>query len=156
MIKELQALNSDFAKELTTSVKDRIDERRQPKLSTLLAYLNDPHFLDASKSWGRVLSYANKTAITTLAKEIYMRLFHEEQDEASNEGPQDSQEPVDSTGPTPPKRTRSQELRDHKSKKPDGTTISFTTSSTRVLNAIKTDMKSFEFTGTRPRMLEQV
>ena len=79
MIKELRKLESIFANDLTQSVEDRIKERRKPKLSTLLAYLENSRFLDVSMMLDRVLQYANKKDITTLAKDIYIRLFPEEQ-----------------------------------------------------------------------------
>ena len=156
MITELEKLESTFAEDLKSSLWDRINERRQIKLSTLLAYLQNGNFFDASNGFDRRLSYASKTAITTLAKDIYMRLFHEETTDPVVTEHEETSGTTEDPEPVPPKRSRSQELRDKKAKKAQGPPDMSITSSTRVLNAIKKGMQSFEAEGKRPPILEKV
>ena len=165
MIKELRKLSTHIGMTLTTSVEDRIHERRQTKLSTLQAYLEDPHFLDSEMDVDRILLYATKSNITTLARDIYMRLFKEEeqsiqpepvQPEEEAENPHEEDSGTMEMSPQPPKRKRSQDLREFKAKKPQSDAGIFISSSIRVLNAIKSNMKTYEASGKRPHMLDQV
>ena len=165
MVKELRKLETNFGIDLAASVEYRINERRLAALSTLQAYLENPHFIAGSLDDPRVLTYANKTAITTLAKDIYIRLFGREDideeviEENSHEG--NSGSDADAT-PPPPKKSRSfdrsNDLRDFKATRTSGYTPApiRTTSSSRVLAAIKSDMKYFEANGKRPEKLDQV
>ena len=166
MIRELRKLDTEFGMALTASVEKRINERRLAGLSTLQAYLENPQFLDHTIGEPKLLEYANKTAITTLIKDIYMRLFMDEEDneegEEEDSDEENSQEGNSGTdaemGPTPPKRSRSNELREFKAAR----TTTFTSAtlrkstSSRVLAAIKSEMKVFETNGKRPEMLDKV
>ena len=155
MLKELRKLTSTISIELEASLEKRIKERRQPKLATLLAYLEDPGFFDASNSFDRVLQYASKTAIITVAKDIYMRLYNEEKNSVSPESTAELGASTDDPQPTPPKRKPSDSLRDYKTvpKVDAGSSLS---SSNDVKKAMEKAFKYFESTGERPRMLEQV
>ena len=62
--------------------------------------------------------------------------------------------------PQPPKRNKSQELREFKESEvmraPDPSPESFTSSSSRVLAAIRNAMKTYEAERKRPEMLDKV
>ena len=164
----MRKLDSGFGIALTASVEDRIKQRRQVKLSTLIAYLEDPKFLDVGMTFDRVLPYSSKTTITTLTKDVYIRMFYDHEGPAdqnvpgeNSDGPSTEQsQTVSETEPQPqpPQRRKSQDLRDYKAakkKRPNSIADSFTTSSTRVKKAIENEMKTFELTGKRPEMLEK-
>ena len=153
MVKELREQETDFGIELATSVENRIHQRRQVKHATLLAYLENPIFLHASVQFDKVLPYSSKTAITALMKDLYIRLFGEEKqsEEPANEAvTPNAGEDADLT-PQPPKRNKSQELREFKElevmRAPDPSPESFTSSSSsssRVLAAIRNEMKTWK------------
>ena len=73
MLKDLRDLETPIARKLFTSVKNRIEERRQYGLSTLLAYLTKPKFLDTTHL--KILHYATREEIVRLARILYDRLF---------------------------------------------------------------------------------
>ena len=156
MVKELRKLKSSFGMALTTEVEYRIEERRQKNLSTLQAYLEDPKFLDGGLRSDRVLPYASKSAITTVAKDIYNRLFNENEPEAPRmNSPQGDSEDVEELTPPPPKKSRSQELHAFReARKSNVSPESLTTS--KLLAAIKKALMLYEATGERPPMLNQV
>ena len=60
MIADLRKLESSFAIQLLAQVEIRIDERRLKVASTLLAYLEDPTFLERDDL---ILYYASKYQI---------------------------------------------------------------------------------------------
>ena len=75
-LRELHKLESDIGKRLCEEVEYRINERRQKTVATLLAYLENPMFLNHNRNLK--LEYASKTEIQKLAKEILLRLFPSE------------------------------------------------------------------------------
>ena len=163
MLRELRKLTSEFGKTLTESVENRIESRRQMKLSTLLAYLINPSFLDGSNSFGRQLPYASKYAITKLATDLYIRLFVEEAQPSQDQSHQqensnaDQSQTESETGPPPPKKSRSNELRDFKATDlQHSTPRSYTSSSASIKRDIEYEMKSLEKFGRRQEKLEKV
>ena len=69
---ELDKLGTNIADELRMSMFQRLFSRRQEDICTLLAFLENPRFLDKKS---RKLSYSSKTRITDLAVSVYTRLF---------------------------------------------------------------------------------
>ena len=161
MVLELRQLKSYFGMELAASVEYRIEERRLEKLSTLQAYLENPHFFDPELAAERLLPYASKNVMTNQIRDIVMRLFNEEdeKDEETEQIPTGgTKESEQIVSPLPPKRKKSQELRDFKESRKNKTVSpgSSVTTSAKALTAIKNDMKTFELKGKRPEMLDQV
>ena len=126
-------------------------------MSTLLAYLQDCTFLDATD--GLHLTYATRDQVATEAKNLLARLFPETKDQATPADP-DEPEPVEVevevTGPTPPKRRRAhglaEHLKDNKTKRAERGAAHSTSAKYKIIYA----MKSFEATGKRPEVLQQV
>ena len=83
---KLESLESPIAKRLKENMFARVVGRRQKTFSTLLAYLENPKFLE---SRGNHLSYATKTQIQRAAEGLYIRLFEEDDEE---QGIPDTQE----------------------------------------------------------------
>ena len=158
MISDLRKLDSSFAVRLLAQVEERIDERRLKVASTLLAYLEDPTFLEQDDL---ILPYATKSQLTSLARDIYFRHHHvpkpvveeTERQDTPEENP-DEPEVV----PTPPKKSRSNEWRQKiqdKRAKIGQHRHSDHTSGT-LLTAIKNEIKEYEHSGKRPEKLHQV
>ena len=79
MIKRLRGLTSTFGIQLTLAIEDRVNERRdktQMELSTLLGYLENRNFFKTIKD--SVLEYATRNELPKIARDLYMRLFHDE------------------------------------------------------------------------------
>ena len=73
MITKLEKLGSQFATNLLFELKCRIIERRQSVASTLLAYLENPKFLDSTA--GLKLEYSDREAIAQKIERLFLRLF---------------------------------------------------------------------------------
>ena len=85
------------------------------ELSTLLAYLEDPNFFKTTQD--SVLHYASRNDMPKVARDLYLRLFSD-----NVQGPQTMDHPEDDPvevleGPTPPKRSFSEEHRERRAKK---------------------------------------
>ena len=76
---QLDQLNTEFSKELRKNVFQRVTERRQKELSTLLGYLDNHKFLDR-RTGARNLPYSTKSKATETAESLYKRLFYKEPD----------------------------------------------------------------------------
>ena len=143
--------------------------------ATLLAYLRNPKFLDDVKNGGKVLTYANRKDITNLARDIYIRLFHKEDpfpdendaDDRQNHPQGDpSNEEDHGDGAPPAKKSCAKKiwavLEENKQKARENcetasaTKASNASSSTSILNDIKSDMKYFESRGQRSTMLAEI
>ena len=155
-ITELRKLHTTISYRLEIALENRISERRLKVESTLLGYLKNPKFLHDGE---KVLTYANKSEITKLARDLYIRLFlkdspiHDEQSEPQVGSIDEEQ----NEGPTPPKKSRSNELWAllDKSRQKSEVNCGKTTTKTpaSVLNDIKKEMQLFEARGQRPGML---
>ena len=73
MLKDLRDLQTPIATKLYNSVKTRIEERRNYGMSTLLAYLSKPKFLETTHE--KILHYATRGELVRLARILYDRLF---------------------------------------------------------------------------------
>ena len=73
MLRKLDELESNVSDRLRNEVGYRISERRPKKVATLLAYLENPMFLDLTKD--RLLKYATKPEIKEMANDILLRLY---------------------------------------------------------------------------------
>ena len=160
MIGALTNQTSEFASRVLASLRERIEERRNVELSTLLAYLQDATFLDSTHDLH--LSYATRDEVANEAKEIAIRLFpptsedKEYTPQAENHSPSDPDEPEPEEGPTPPKRSCSNELRrHHKENKAKRAKRGAAKSATPLFKIMK-DMESYEATGKRPPMLQKI
>ena len=162
MIADLRKLDSSFAVRLLAQVEERIDERRLKVASTLLAYLEDPTFLEQVDDL--ILQYSSKSLITSLARDIYFRLYHvpkPAEDETGGERQNPPEEDPDEPDvvPTPPKKSRSnewrQKIKDKRAKIGTQNRHSDHTSGT-LLTAIKNEIKEYEHGGKRPEKLHQV
>ena len=69
---QLDQLTSEISTDLRMSMYRRIEERRLEDVTTLLAYLKNPRFLNNKPS---KLSYSTKAGITEMAISVYTRLF---------------------------------------------------------------------------------
>ena len=76
MLNKLNQQNTDFAKEICAALEKRIKQRRLQDVSSLLAYLEDPHFLVPTIHSTRFLQYTtNKDVLAKLARDLILRLF---------------------------------------------------------------------------------
>ena len=128
------------------------------ELSTLLAYLEDPNFFKTIQD--SVLDYAARNDMPKIARDLYLRLFSGTAEGSQTvDHPEDDPVEVQVEGPTPPKRTFSEEHRERRAKKkqasktPDGIE---SLSSSNLLQEIKRNMTSFEKSGQRNDLLEKV
>ena len=155
MIGDLLKLESEFARKLLDSVKNRIIDRRNMKTSTLMAYLQDPRFLDTTESLH--MTYATHEEIAGEARDLLKRLYPEE---PANQGPTTEKETVVESA-QPPKRQGSENaykrsmcdrLSENKAKRSQGKALISVTA----LLKIKKDMDSYEASGKRPDSLQKV
>ena len=178
IIEELRKLNTPIALRLELAVEDRVAERRLKEAATLLAYLKDPKFLDRLPQENKVLPYASKKEITTFARDLYIRLFHKEENPQAQRPNHLQGDPIledQSEGEPPAKISRTQDSQEveisrtqeldarleknkRKSGERQGTMSGAGSVSTLILNALKTDMKKFEGMGLghRSTMLAQI
>ena len=162
-------MDSTFALRLLTQVEKRIDERRLKVAATLLAYLEDPSFLEQEDL---ILSYGSKYDIAKLARDMWLRLFQVKKPTPAIESPVSDMEDapdgvesesIDSPPPKsdshPPTKSDSNDFKDKMEvkkakRKKRGPTSGL--SSTSLLTAIKQDMKEYEVTGERSEKLDKV
>ena len=78
MLAKLRPLKTPLGKSLAFEVEYRIKERRNKGISTLLAYLDDPNFLNTLKN--PILDYSSKAEIEKVAQGLLSRLYPSEQD----------------------------------------------------------------------------
>ena len=109
VLKELKQLKGVFASLLLEKVEKRINERRLPKLSTLLAYLEDPCFFEELVTETVSLEYATLDDVVLTAKDLYLRLYPSKSPISQSQGNTD--DTADPDDPPPPKRSRSEELK---------------------------------------------
>ena len=161
MIKKLTKLESEFAGKLLYSLKYRIIERRQQVLSTCLAYLEDPLFLESTQ--GKYLSYASRDEIAETLERLLVRLFPDTPDPPVdnvdlNDDPDEPEviyEPEEIDEAPPPKRARSNEsddLEEFVNKKPEPQPAK----GKSPLEIIESAMSEYETSGERPSSLEKV
>ena len=135
-------------------------------LSTLLAYLEDPAFLNATE--GKHLDYASRDEIQKKATELLVRLFQDspppmEDNQDNDDDPDEPEliddipEPVQDTtesvdDPSPPKRSDSDDFKDCLNPTPEPKP----TKAASPLEIIQEDMSSYERDGERPKSLQKV
>ena len=73
MIEELLEQNSEFSRKLLDSLRNRIIDRRNVKMATLMAYLEDCRFPDTTDDLH--MTYSTKNDIAVTAKDLLERLF---------------------------------------------------------------------------------
>ena len=151
MIGELLELDSEFSRKLLDSLRNRIIERRNVKMATLMAYLQDCRFLDVTVNLH--MSYATKNDIAVLAKDLYVRLYPEPQ--ADNNDEPRNPEPTD-LDPPPPKRPFAKKLHNQLKENKIKRAQSKAAVSSTALFQIWKDMESYEATGKRPENLQQI
>ena len=165
MIKELLKLTTEaesdfgaeFAENLLAALENRIIERRNHKLSTLLAYLQDVTFLDATADLH--LTYASRKEMADEARKVYARLYPEPESKGDTDNPTEvNPDEPEVIGPTPPKRSRSRgqdlrgHLKDNKNKRAERGALMSSTPLFKIQKA----MGTYEATGKRPEILQQV
>lgn len=127
-------------------------------MSTLLAYLQDCTFLDATP--GLYLTYATRDEVADEAKDLLARLYPDTKSQSTPDNPDnpDDPEPVEiaSTGPAPPKRRRAHGLQNHLKGNRDKRAERGAAKSTTPLYKIKKAMDTFEATGSRPELLQKL
>ena len=154
MIERLNQLESEFAKKLLFALKCRIIERWQITVATLLAYLENPAFLNTTESLN--LAYASRDEIAIKASELYTRLFPAVSPPVPENDSDDPDEPqLVEVEPMPPQRSFSDELNDCVDE-PTPAPVLQTAISATPLDDIKEDMSSFERNGQRPLSLQKV
>ena len=157
MISKLTALDSEFAKKLLFALKCRIIERRQKVAGTLLAYLEDPRFIDSTSSLH--LDYANRDEIAKKATDLFIRLFPPPVTETDcTESDPDEPEMVEVEtieSATPPKKSDSGEWRDFEDCLKPKMPVPRAAKSVLPADVIKQGMESFEIDGERPSSLEK-
>ena len=156
MIKELSQLDSPFARRLNGAVQERIEQRRLPILSTLMAYLENPNFLHGTKNLH--LKYAGKNDITKAIRDLIIDLKFDQEPESDHDAATE-QDPDDM--PPPPKRKRpnqsfAQKLADRLAKRNAEINAEDEDDSGISLNSIRKAMKKYEVSGKRPKLLEKV
>lgn len=75
LFSELKKLNTEISLKLLNTLEKRIQERRQVELSTLLLYLQNPQNIYSIDKKSKVLLYASRTNIISMAKNILFRIF---------------------------------------------------------------------------------
>lgn len=75
LLSELKNLNTEISLKLLYALEERIQERRQIELATLLLYLQNPENISSSGKKSSVLSLASKSEIIELAGRILSRIF---------------------------------------------------------------------------------
>ena len=75
LLNELKNLNTEISLKLLYALEERIQERRQVELATLLLYLQNPQNISSSAKKSSVLSLASKTEIIKLSGKILSRIF---------------------------------------------------------------------------------
>ena len=159
MIERLENLDSEISKKLLFAIKYRIIERRQKVVATLIAYLEDPNFLNTTS--GKHLDYSTHDEIAKKAKELFLRHFPPLAPPVVEDDP-DEPEPIDPVEldpiiqPPPPKRSCSDCSDDLNECLEKGKPKPLPPKSTTSIDDIKEDMSSFERSGERPTSLEKV
>ena len=156
MIGRLSTLNSPFANRLNGAIQTRIEQRRLNTLSTLMAFLENPNFLDSIKNLH--LQYGSRNDMIQAAKELLIDLKLDQDEESEQVDSQDKEHPETEpmeTVPTPPERSFSDELDDHLDKRDAQCNLGAQESSI-TLASIRKDFKKYEGTGSRPKTLEKV
>ena len=92
MIPKLEKLDSELGNKLLFALKYRIIERRHQVISTAIAYLEDPNFLN--KTTTLHLAYADRSEIAHVLTRLLIRLFPApvEEEEIITEDPDDDLE----------------------------------------------------------------
>ena len=152
MFKKLTKLNTEFAGRLLFALKCRILERRHKIVSTLLAYLEDPNFLETTE--GKELAYADHGEIANEAARILVRLFPTPVNEARDEEDPDDPELVVVETAAPPVRSDSDDFKDVAYKHEP--TAPQCVRSTTPLEVIERAMSEYETSGERPTSLQKV
>ena len=130
-------------------------------MATLIAYLEDPGFLDTTS--GKNFTYATHDEIAYKAKQLLIRHFpthttpnDNERDEQDDPDEPEIIEPEElPEGAPPPKRSRSNELKDHLIKTAPKL-HPLPSKSSSPLDVIKEAMSQFETSGERPSSLQKV
>ena len=152
MLGRLGKLESEFAQKLLFAIKCRIIDRRQKTVSTLIAYLENPSFLDSVT--GLQLAYSDHDEIAKKAADLYMSHFPIVPCPESQEDDPDEPELIYDEAP-PPKRNRSdssEDLDHFLEKKP----LPHVSRSDTPLEVIKNAMSEFESSAERPATLQKV
>ena len=164
----LDSDHSDFAKKLLFALKCRIIERRQTVHATLLAYLEDPSFLDNTAD--KEFVYSSHDEIAKAARELLIRIFPlappavEVVEEELGQDDPDEPELVEVEPPSAKKR-RSEEFKaiankaielkaNLKQPRAEPKVVKSVSSSS--LDDILKDMAQFEKYGERPSSLQKV
>ena len=162
LIGKLSTIDSPFAMRLNGAVQTRIEERRLTILSTLMAFLENPSFLDSTRNLH--LQYADRNELIKSAKELLIDLKldkDEEPEQNENIGGQEMEhsetetEPMEPTA-IPPVRSFSDELNDSLAQREAEQYNVGAQESTVTLASIRRDFKKYEGTGIRPKTLEKV
>lgn len=75
LFKKLKEINTNIAKEMSSSLNNRINERRQINLVSLLYFLQNGKYLNQYQINDSQIKYASKAAIKSLVNKIWDRLF---------------------------------------------------------------------------------
>ena len=156
MFTKLTEVKTDFAERLLFSLKRRIIERRHKVISTLLAYLEKPNFLNTTR--GKHLEYANKDEIANEAARIFVRLYGTNVEESQVDDDPDDPDSVTETEEVeavPPKRTDSDDFKDVVKDDKPAPQVSGSVTITP-LEIIQRAMSEYEISGERPSSLEKV
>ena len=176
-LRALKSFKTPIANRLYQSLLNRILQRRQQDLATLLAYLEQPSFLDMVGNEPTHLSYSSRKDMSKLAVDLYVRLFPHEDIAAhnnhehetidlveENHDPKETAEvdiddPKPNEDDSPPAKKRLYEDRKNYHKKLAKTPRKnpFQPHDKKdILRTIKKDMVLFEDTGSRGKLLQRI
>ena len=147
MLQELNSLTSPVGKSLFKAVEKRIQERRKKSLAALLSFLKDPAGYNNMADDSTFLNYPRPSELAKEARDLYTRLFlrripHQEEEV-------DEDEPVAKS-----RKERLSDMMKGKHKSPKGLTS--TSTPEEVLESLKTEMRAFVSTDTRPPCLQKI
>ncbi len=153
LLANLQQQTTVIGHKLFEAVKLRIEERRDPSISGLLLFLEDPDGYDSSSSL--LLEYPPKNDLAKAARDLYLRLFASEKD-GDNDEDNEAEDDEDSVEP-PAKKSRADELdailsgkaAKSRPQKPEATPQ-------EVLKTLKREFAVLESTKERPSCLEKI
>ena len=156
MIKRLEKQTSEFAGELLFNLKYRIIERRQIVLSTSLAYLENPAFLNTTSSLN--LTYADREDIAKKLTELSTRLFPAPPPPpvAEDDSQNNPDEPELIEEAQPPQRIDSNESEELNTYLNETRPVIQVSKTASTLDIIQEAMSLFETNGERPKPLEKV
>ena len=170
-LETLKSFQNPFATRLYQSLLNRILQRREQDIATLLAYLEKAGFLDmlGNDPKPKHLSYSSRKEMAKAAVALYVRLFSNEdidthevidvEESPEDAADQDIDDPgPEEDGPPPAKKCLYEDHKNYQQRheKPPRKNTPHSLSEKEVLKIIKKEMVLYEETGNRGKLLQKI